>query len=498
MRAKGLACLVGMALAVSACDLAPDYKVPETPPVTQFKESGNWTQATPGDQISRGAWWTIYGDATLNRLEGQIDGSNPTIAEALARYDAAEGFLSEAQSGIFPIINAGGHATTNKQSANRPLRSANQPNYYGDDLAGASFAWDLDLWGRIRNEVTVGKAQAESAYADLANVRLSLEARLANSYLELRGLDAQAKLLTDTVAVYSKALQLTNYRHDQGISSGLDVGQAQTQLATVQAQLSDIEARRALFEHAIASLVGTPASNFSIAPKIVALKVANVPTGLPATLLQRRPDVASAERQVAATNAGIGVARAAFFPDISLGALGGFQDTGLGPLLAFPNSYWSLGPAVTMPIFNGGLLEGELDVAKAQNAAATARYRATVLKAFQDVEDNLALLNRLATESDSEGVAVASAVRTENLAMALYQNGALNFLEVVVAQTTALNAQEVAIGIETRRLEASVGLIGALGGGWSTEEFSRMAESEGAPAKVADLPAASLASNKKD
>lgn len=498
MRAKVLGCFVGTALMVSACNLAPDYKVPETPTVTQFKEDGIWTRGTPADQTPRGAWWSIYGDTTLNDLESQIDGSNPTLAEALARYDAAEGFLSEAQSGLFPFINAGGHATTDKQSGNRPLRSASQPNYYGDDLVGATFAWDLDLWGRIRNEVAAGKAEAESAYADMANVRLSLEARLANNYLELRGLDAQAKLLTDTIAVYGKALQLTNYRHDQGISSGLDVGQAQTQLSATQAQLSDVDARRALFEHAIASLVGTPASNFTITPKIVTLKVANVPTGLPAALLQRRPDVAAAERQVAATNAGIGVARAAFFPDISLGALGGYQNTGMGPLLAFPNSYWSLGPAVTMPIFNGGLLEGELAVAKAQNAAATARYRATVLKAFQDVEDGLALLNRLAAESDSQGVAVTSALKTENLALALYQNGALNFLEVVVAQTTALNAQEIAIGIETRRLEASVGLIGALGGGWSTAELSRMAGNAAAAAKVADLPAANSALNKKE
>jgi NodT family efflux transporter outer membrane factor (OMF) lipoprotein len=476
---------VGALAFVSACNLAPDYKVPETPPVTAFKEDGIWTKGTPEDTLPRSAWWEVYGDPTLNRLEGQIESANPTLAEALANYDAAEGYLSQAQSGLFPQINAGGHADTNKQSAKRPLRSAGQPTYYGDDLAGVSFAWDLDLWGRVRNEVAAGKAEAQSALADVAMVRLSLQGQLANDYMELRGLDAQAKLFSDTVAVYGKAAQLTDYRHDQGIASGLDVGQAQTQLSTAQAQLADVQARRALFEHAIASLVGTPASNFSITPAVVMLKVPNIPTGLPSTLLQRRPDVASAERMVAATNAGIGVARAAFFPDISLTALAGFQNTGMGSLLTFPNSYWALGPALTMPIFNGGLLQGELDVAKAENASAAAAYRATVLKAFQDVEDNLALLNRLASEADAENQAVISAVRTENLALALYQNGALNFLDVVVAQTTALDAQQTNIGIQTRRLEAGVGLIGAIGGGWSAADIPDMAANSSSAKKVA-------------
>jgi NodT family efflux transporter outer membrane factor (OMF) lipoprotein len=476
---------LGALLLVSACNLAPDYKVPETPPVTAFKEDGIWTKGTPLDTLPRGAWWEVYGDQTLTGLESQIETANPTLAEALARYDAAQGYLTQAQSGLFPQIFAGGHADTNKQSANRPLRSAGQPNYYGDDLAGASFAWDLDLWGRIRNEVAAGKAETQSAFADVAAVRLSLQGQLANDYLQLRGFDAQVKLLSDTVAVYEKAFNLTNYRHDQGIASGLDVGQAQTQLSSTQALLSDIQAQRALLEHAIASLVGKPASNFTITPAVVTLNVPNVPAGLPSTLLQRRPDVASAERMVAATNAGIGVARAALFPDISLTALAGFQNTGMGTLLTFPNSYWALGPAMTMPIFTGGLLQGELDVAKAENASAAAAYRATVLKAFQDVEDNLALLNRLATEADAQNQAVKAAVHTEDLALALYENGALNFLDVVVAQTTALQAQQTSIGIQTRRLEAGVGLIGAIGGGWSSADMPDMAANPSKASKVA-------------
>ena len=421
----------------------------------------------------------------MSGLESQIETANPTLAEALARYDAAQGFLTEAQSGLFPQIGLGGHATTDKQSANRPLRSASQPTYYGDDLAGASFSWDLDLWGRIRNEVAAGKAQAQSAFADLAAVRLSIEAQLANNYLELRGLDAEAQLLSDTVAVYDKAFKLTNYRHDQGIASGLDVGRAQTQLSSAQAELADVQARRALFEHAIASLVGTPAPNFTITAAVVTLAVPNVPAGVPSTLLQRRPDVAAAEREVAASNAGIGVARAAFFPDLSLSALAGFQNTGNGALFTAPNALWALGPTMALTVFDAGLHEGELAVAKAANAAATAAYRATVLKAFQDVEDNLALLNRLASEANAQSTAVTSAVRTENLALALYQNGALNFLDVVVAQTTALQAQQIGIGIQTRRLEASVGLIGATGGGWSVNEIPGTAANAAAPRKIA-------------
>lgn len=475
MRNKALL-WVGLAVGLAGCNLAPDYQVPATPPVTAFKEEGMWTKATPQDSLPRNAWWEIYGDSTLNGLEGRIESGNPTLAEALAHYDAAQGFLTEAQSGLFPQIGLGGHADTDKQSANRPLRSASQPTYYGDNMAAAAVSWDLDLWGRVRNEVAAGKAEAQSAFADLAAVRLSLAVRLADDYLELRGFDAEAKLLGDTVAVYDKAYKLTNYRHEQGIASGLDLGRAQTQLSAAQAQLADVLAHRALIEHAIASLVGTPASNFSITPAVITLKVPNIPAGMPSTLLQRRPDVAAAERQVAATNAGIGVARAAFFPDISLSALVGVQNTGSNPLFTAPNAFWALGPSAALTVFDAGRHEGNLAVAKAENATATAAYRATVLKAFQDVEDNLTLLNRLATEADAQSTAVTSAVRTENLALALYQNGALNFLDVVVAQTTALQAQQAQLGIITRRLEASVGLIGAIGGGWSVQQMPDTAQ----------------------
>lgn len=467
------------ALALTGCDLAPDYKVPPTPPVATYKETGPWVQTTAQTALPRQAWWRVYGDTTLNGLEDRIATDNPTLAQAQARYDAAQGYLEQAQSSILPTIGIAGHASTDKQSANRPLRSASQPTYYGDNALAAGVSWDLDLWGRIRNSVKAGEAQAQATFADMEGVKLSLQAQLADNYLSLRELDAQARLLRDAIGIYQKAFDLTNYRHDKGIASGLDVGRAQAQLADAQAQLADVLGRRALMEHAIASLVGEPASTFAIETKLVDFTVPNVPAVVPATLLERRPDVAAAERTVAATNAGIGVARAAFFPDISLSALGGFMNTGSNALFAAPNAYWALGPSMALTLFDNGRHEGQLAVAKAANSDAAAAYRGTVLKAFQDVEDNLALLNRLAEASDAKHRSVAAATKTQDLALALYRNGALGFLDVVVAQTTALQAQQAELTLKTRRLQASVGLIKAIGGGWSARELPGIAENTG-------------------
>ena len=472
---------------LTACSLAPDYKVPETAKPSAYKETGVWNEATPADDMPRTAWWRLYGDAALNGLEGQIEGSNPTLAEAMARYDAAQGFLEEVQSTQYPTLTAGGHATTNRQSDNRPLRGASQPAFYGDDLAGGILSWDLDLWGRVRNEVVAGKAEAQASFADLQSIRLSLQAQLADRYVELRGLDAQSELLSNAIAIYQKAFDITNDRHAKGIASGLDVGRAQTQLESAKAEFSDVAARRALLEHAIASLVGQPASSFSIPVRRAALKLPNTPTGVPSLLLQRRPDIAAAERRVAATNAEIGIARAAFYPDISLSALAGFQNAGNDSLFTAPDAYWALGPSLAFTLFDAGRHEGQLAVAKAGNSAAAAAYRAAVLHAFQDVEDNLVLLARLADESSAQARSVVAATRTQDLALALYQNGALGFLDVVVAQTTALQAQQAALSIETRRLQASVDLIHALGGGWSDTDMPFQGEGEKAPTRHASL-----------
>jgi NodT family efflux transporter outer membrane factor (OMF) lipoprotein len=466
-------------LLLSGCDLAPEYQAPPAPTVATYKETGPWVQSTPQTALPRQAWWTVYGDAALDGLEDRIAAANPALAQAQARYDAARGYLEEAQSSVLPNIGIGGHTDTDKQSANRPLRSPNQPTYYGDNAVSGGISWDLDLWGRIRNEVKAGRAETQASFADMEGVKLSLQAQLADDYLSLRELDAQAALLHDAIGIYQKVLDITNDRHDKGIASGLDVGRAQAQFSDAQSQLADTLGRRALIEHAIASLVGEPASTFAIAPQLVGFKLPNIPAGLPATLLQRRPDIAAAERAVAASNAGIGVARAAFFPDISLSALGGFQNTGSDSLFAAPDAYWALGPSMALTLFDNGRHEGQLAVAKAGNASAAAAYRGTVLKAFQDVEDNLALLNRLSEAAKAKTVSVAAATKTQNLAMALYRNGALGFLDVVVAQTTALQAQQAQLSLETRRLQASVGLIRAIGGGWSASSLPNMTESTG-------------------
>lgn len=472
IRADRLFAGVAAALMLGGCSLAPTYHTPSLPPMpATFKEAGTaWRVASPADQTPRGDWWSVYSDSTLGQLESKLDADNPSLAAALARYDTARAYESQLQSGLFPHFGVLANPIRARQSDNRPLRGSNEPNEYDSDTVGVSASYDLDLWGRIRNEVGQGRALSDAAKADLANAKLSLEAQLADDYVRLRGYDIQAGILDDTLNAYQRALTLTENRHAGGIASGLDVSRAQAQLHDAQAQVTDVQAQRALVEHAIASLVGVPASSFSLAPEREQPDVPVTPVGVPSTLLERRPDIAAAERRVYSANAGIGVARAAFFPDLSLSGSYGFQNTGLANLLAIGNRFWALGPLATLDLFDGGLRRAEVREAHAEFAEASADYRQTVLGAFREVEDDLVLLRDLGVEAGQEDEAVQAARKTQSIANNRYREGIVNYLEVVTAQTAALSAERSAETIRTRRLQASVDLIRALGGGWSREQ----------------------------
>jgi NodT family efflux transporter outer membrane factor (OMF) lipoprotein len=471
-------CTAGCMLALAGCNFAPPYHPPTVAVPVAFKEAvvakpvkkGPWQPAQPADAIPRGSWWQVYRNAELNELESQVDVSNQTLAQTLAVYDQARAFAQEAEAGLYPNVGVGGTISTNKQSSHRPLRSANQPTYYGANTIGAQASYEVDVWGRIRDFVAAGKASAQASAADLEEVRLSLHAELATDYVTLRGLDEQIRLLNTTVRAYEQALTVVQNRFRGDIASGVDVAQAETQLSSARAQISDVMSRRQLLEHAIATLIGQPASSFSLAQSAVPIPQPTIPAGIPSTLLQRRPDIAAAERQAASANQLVGVATAAFYPSFSLNLTGGLQNTGIN-LFSLPLSFWSLGPSVSAPIFEGGLLRAELAGAKAAFDSANASYRATVLNAFQEVEDNLALLHWLQQSTRDEDAAVAAAQRSVNMALALYRDGAENYLQVVVAQTAELTAEQTALDLRTRRLQASVGLIRATGGGWTVAEL---------------------------
>lgn len=472
--AAAIAVLAGPALATARA-ASPAVSAPDA-----YKETGPWTPASPADAAPRGDWWSVFSDPTLNALEQQIDRGNPDLRAALARYDESRALLAQARSAQLPRIDGSVSGTYNGQSLHKPLRVGG-PATYDNDVLGATATYELDLWGRVRKTVAANKKEVQASAADLASVRLSLEAELADAYLSLRGLDAQAKLLADTTAAYARALKLTQDQHDGGAVSGLDVDRAETQLRTAKAQQVDVAAQRALYEHAIASLVGQPASTFSIAAVAQLPAPPKVPVSAPSTLLQRRPDVAAAERRTEAADLRVGVAKTAFFPTISLDATAGLQTAGGVNLLQAANGFWAVGPALAQTLFDGGRRRAMVRQARDQLDEAAADYRSTVLAAFQQVEDNLALCNKLADEAQEQAAAVRSAKKGEDVAMTQYEMGAVTYLDVIVAQTADLEAQRTDLAIATRRLQASVDLIRALGGGWDARMGLETAQAKAAP-----------------
>ena len=466
-RAKGiLRCGAALIPLLSACSLAPALKVPVVPAGDAYKEIGPWTQARPADRLPRDSWWALYGNAEIDELEKKLIAGNPTLAAALANYAQARALADQARAGLFPTLGLSAGAERERESIHAPLRGATTPTYFNSNTLGGSVSYELDLWGQIRNEVAAGEANAAAAAADLENARLSLIAQLVDDYVELRSLDRDSAIFEETVTAYARALQLTQQRHDAGIAPGLDVAQAQTQLNAARSQAAQTLAQRALMEHAIAALLGVSASTFSLTPAIVAIELPQIPSGVPSTLLERRPDIAAAQRRMIAANANIGVARAAYFPSLTLGAQGGFQSTGFANWLSAPSSFWAVGPNALLSVFDGGLRRAQVAQARAAFDASAANYRGTVVGAFQQVEDGLATLNHYHDASVDEKAAVAAAQRTLDFSLALYKQGAADYLTVVTSQTALLQTQLEALNLDTLQLTASVDLIRALGGGW--------------------------------
>jgi multidrug efflux system outer membrane protein len=404
----------------------------------------------------------MFADPVLDDLEARMEKASPTLAAAVARYDAAAAAARVSRADLFPTISAGADGTRQRLSARRPI--ATTSSTYTDVTIGGALDYEIDLWGRVRNAARASRAEAQASAADLASARLSLQSALADAYFNLRGLDAQAALLDQTVAANARALDLTTTRHNGGIASGVDVSRAQTVLSDARAQISDIAQQRAATEHAIAALIGEVASTFSIKPVDGLPPAPAAPLESPSELLQRRPDVAAAERRIYAANAQIGVARAAFFPTVTLGLSGGWEATH-GPLISTPSSFWGLGPlSALVDLFDGGRRTAQVKISRAQYEEATANYRGTVLGAFREVEDAIAATRYLAAQSKDSDEAAIAAQRTLDLAFTRYHDGASDYLEVVVAQTSALDARRAAISIHTRRLQANVALVRAFGG----------------------------------
>jgi NodT family efflux transporter outer membrane factor (OMF) lipoprotein len=468
--------LVLLIVAFEGCTVGPKYvkpTVPTTPAYKEetpdsFKESDQWQPAHPGDQTSRGNWWEIFGDPELNTLEEQIAGTNQNLKVAEARFREARAAIRFNRAAQFPTISTSPSASYVKSSDFSPnFPSKIQQSSKGDFVLPFDLSYELDLWGRVRRSVAAAREEAQATAADYATAKLSLEAELALDYFELRSADAQKQLLDDTVKAYTDNLQLTRNRFKGGVAPKADVAQAQTQLDTTRVQDTDVTVQRAQFEHAIAILIGKPPAEFSLALAPLNYQLPSIPIGLPSELLQRRPDIAAAERRVAEANQQIGIARAAYFPTVTLGGSAGFAGSQGSNWFTWPSGFWAVGPALAQTLFDAGRRRATSESARANYDAKVATYRQTSLTAFQEVEDNVAALRILENEGQQQQQAVASAQESLQLFTNRYKGGVDTYLQVITAQTVELANERNAIDIRRRRLDASVLLIKALGGGWN-------------------------------
>jgi len=463
---------------LAGCAVGPDYHrptaLPANPMPAAFGDAAitntvDWKTAEPSAHLSRGTWWELYDDSELNRLEGLAATNNQQIAIALANLEQAHAAVSVARADFFPQINASPSATRQRTSANASPTSAatGKSTTFNMFNVSADASWELDLWGRIRRQVESGNANVTASADDLESARLSIQAEVAGGYFTLRALDAQSDLLLQTSVAYERALELTQNRHKAGIASDLDVAQAETQLKSAQAQIPAVDLQRAQLRHALAVLCGQVATTFALTPDTTAsTNLPTTPVAVPSEWLESRPDIAAAERRMAAANANIGVAKAAFYPRVLLNGSGGFESVNAADLFAWPSHVWAIGPTLQLPIFTGGRNRAQLAAARAAYDGTVATYRQTVLAAFQDVEDQLAAQRLLALELNEETAALASAQRTLDISNNRYKAGVEQYLDVIVAQSVQLAHKLNVVQLNGQKLAASVSLIKALGAGW--------------------------------
>jgi NodT family efflux transporter outer membrane factor (OMF) lipoprotein len=472
--------LVLLLVALTGCTVGPKYARPNAPTTPAYKEqppastasSDQWKQATPGDQTNRGNWWEVFGDSQLNQLEEQIATSNQDLKVFEARFRQARAAIRFNRASQFPTISTAPSAAYVKDTDFTPsFPSKLQEVSKGDFILPFDVSYEVDLWGRIRRSVAAAREEAQATAGDYATAKLSLEAELAMDYFELRSADAQKQLLDDTVKAYTDNLQLTTNRFKKGVAPRSDVAQAQTQLQTTQVQDTDVTVQRAQFEHAIAVLIGKPPAEFGLSAEPLNYQPPNIPTGLPSELLQRRPDIAAAERRMAEANQQIGIARAAYFPTLTLDGTAGFAGTTPSNLFTWPAGFWAVGPALAETLFDAGRRRANSESARANYDGTVANYRQTCLTGFQEVEDNLAALRILEDERQQQEEAVASAKESLRLFTNRYKGGVDTYLQVITAQTIELANERNAIDILRRRMDASVLLVKALGGGWSVSNL---------------------------
>src|SRR5580704_9560603 len=492
MQTTVLAATAALLSILGGCSFAPTYKTPSSaPPADAYAESGDWHKAEPQDDQFRGAWWEQFGDPQLDALEVKVDNANQSVQAAIARLQEARATTRVARADLFPTLDVGSSATRQRVSPNSPAYlPGHDPTYNNFDLQ-ADLSYEVDLWGRVRNTVNAAKAGQQASAADLAALELAQHAELATDYYTLRSEDAVQVLLESTVDDYAKSLELTEHLYRGGAAAVADVDQARAQLEGARTLVADNALQRAQTEHAIAVLIGENPSRFHLAANPLPQDTAPPPieVGLPSTLLERRPDVAAAERRVAAANAQIGVARAAYFPVFSLAAAAGFDSTSPSTWLSAPSRFWAAGPQGLLTVFDAGRHRAQSAQAHAQYAEQVANYRNTVLIAYQEVEDNLAALRRLDQESQSEAAAVTATAKALEQARYRYKAGLVTYLEVSTTETIALQAQLICANILARDMQASVLLVKALGGGWRSHALAETQTSAATTAARNVMPA---------